>query len=199
MRRVFLPHEWVNWNLTGFPYAEPGDASGTGLFDGIERRYDAERIARIDQRLARLLPDLIESGEHAGWLTRQGARWIGLPERCGEPAGFDPTWNPVHVASGGGDNMMSAIGAGATRDGVAVLSLGTSATVFARSSVPIVDRGGAIAGAHVDAHRAHGELARRGGRDHEGGGKCEGKRETARSETGERHQVGVYQRSVISR
>src|SRR5688572_24653686 len=79
VRRVFLPHEWVNWILTRFALAEPGDASGTGLFDPIERRYDAQRISRIDPRLERMLPALIESGENVGWLTRYGARWIGLP------------------------------------------------------------------------------------------------------------------------
>jgi xylulokinase len=136
VRRVFLPHEWVNWSLTGLATAEPGDASGTGLFDAVERRYDSRRTSRIDPRLERLLPELRESAEPAGMLTRPGARWIGLPDRCGDA---------VLVASGGGDNMMSAIGAGATRDGVAVLSLGTSATVFARSSKPVVDPRGAIA------------------------------------------------------
>jgi sugar (pentulose or hexulose) kinase len=49
------------------------------------------------------------------------------------------------VGTGGGDNMLSAIGAGATRAGLAVLSLGTSATVFGYSPRPVVDPAGAIA------------------------------------------------------
>ena len=40
---------------------------------------------------------------------------------------------------------MSAIGAGATRPGVGVLSLGTSATIFAYADQPVVDPEGAIA------------------------------------------------------
>jgi sugar (pentulose or hexulose) kinase len=49
------------------------------------------------------------------------------------------------VATGGGDNMLSAIGSGATRLGVFVASLGTSGTVFTRSERPIVDPDGLIA------------------------------------------------------
>jgi sugar (pentulose or hexulose) kinase len=41
--------------------------------------------------------------------------------------------------------MMSAIGSGATRPGVCVLSLGTSGTVFSYASAPIVDPEGLIA------------------------------------------------------
>ncbi|MDF1799164.1 MAG: FGGY family carbohydrate kinase [Planctomycetota bacterium] len=49
------------------------------------------------------------------------------------------------VARGGGDNMMSAIGSGATRPGVVVVSLGTSGTAFAHSDAPVVDPDGLIA------------------------------------------------------
>jgi xylulokinase len=61
-----------------------------------------------------------------------GARTLGL--RAGLP-----------VAAGGGDNMMAAIGSGATRAGVVVVSLGTSGTVFTRTNEPVVDPRGAIA------------------------------------------------------
>ena len=43
------------------------------------------------------------------------------------------------VVSGGGDNMMSAIGTGALRDGEITISLGTSGTLFASSSAPLID------------------------------------------------------------
>jgi D-xylulose kinase len=132
---VLLPHDWVNFMLTGLATMEPGDASGTGWLDVRERRYSARALAAIDPALAGKLPPLIESGFAAGELTREGARWIGLPETCAGAV----------VATGGGDNMMSAIGAGATREGVAVLSLGTSTTVFAHASRPIVDPEGLIA------------------------------------------------------
>jgi D-xylulose kinase len=132
---VLLPHDWVNWKLTGLATMEPGDASGTGWFDPRARAFSARTLRIVDPALAGMLPPLVESGSIAGTLTAEGAAWLGLPREC----------VGVPVSTGGGDNMMSAIGAGATREGVAVLSLGTSATVFAHSSSPIVDPEGLIA------------------------------------------------------
>lgn len=132
---VLLPHDWVNYKLTGLATMEPGDASGTGWFETRERRFSARALAAIDARMPSLLPPLIESGSVAGELTADGARWIGLPREC----------VGALVATGGGDNMMSAIGSGATREGLAVVSLGTSATVFAHAPRPIDDPSGSIA------------------------------------------------------
>ncbi len=135
VRRVLLPHEWVNWRFTQRATAEPGDASGTGFFDVRTRRYDLAALAAIDPRLEGCLPTLIESHEPAGELTREGARFLGLGEAA----------VGALVAAGGGDNMLSAIGSGAVEPGVATLSLGTSATVFAFSATPCIDPQGAIA------------------------------------------------------
>lgn len=132
---VLTPHDWVNFRLTGLATMEPGDASGTGWFDARERRFSARAIAAIDPRLAGMLPPLIESGRVAGELSAEGARWLGLPPEC----------VGALVATGGGDNMMSAIGSGATREGIAVVSLGTSATVFTRSERAVIDPEGLIA------------------------------------------------------
>jgi xylulokinase len=51
----------------------------------------------------------------------------------------------VLVASGGGDNMMGAIGSGNVTPGVCTLSLGTSGTVYAFFDRPFVDPEGEIA------------------------------------------------------
>jgi xylulokinase len=135
VRAVLLPHDWLNFVLTGERRAEAGDASGTGWFDPVRRAWDLELAAAIHPRLPRMLPELVEPGTPAGRLAPAGAARLGLP---GSLAG-------IPVAAGGGDNMMSAIGAGATRSGVSVLSLGTSATVFTRSSTPVIDPEGLIA------------------------------------------------------
>lgn len=129
---VMLPHDWVNFRLTGERVMECGDASGTGLFDVRERAFDAAALAAIDERLAACIPPLVEPGAVVGEVLPDVADELGLPRG-------------VRIATGGGDNMMSAIGAGATRSGVVVASLGTSGTVFARSDAPIVDPEGLIA------------------------------------------------------
>jgi sugar (pentulose or hexulose) kinase len=51
----------------------------------------------------------------------------------------------VLVASGGGDNMMGAIGSGNVKPGVCTLSLGTSGTVYSHFDRPFVDPEGEIA------------------------------------------------------
>lgn len=133
--RVLLPHEYVNLVLTGSAWSEAGDASGSGWFDPVARAVDRAAADAIDPGLAGKLPALIDSNAIGGRLCAAGAAWLGLDARAvGTP-----------LSSGGGDNMMAAIGAGATREGVAVLSLGTSATVFGYSARPCVDPTGVVA------------------------------------------------------
>ncbi|HEX5012196.1 MAG TPA: xylulokinase [Planctomycetota bacterium] len=132
VKHVLLPHDFLNERLTGRPVMEAGDASGTGFFDPVKRAFDEEVMAWIDPRLRELVPPLLAAGEPAGRLSPSGAALLGLRE--GLP-----------VAAGGGDNMCSAIGSGATRAGVVTCSLGTSGTVFAYADRPVVDPEGLIA------------------------------------------------------
>ncbi len=131
-RTVLLPHDYVNLWLTGEASMEFGDASGTGFFDPVVRTFDEKAMAAIDPRLPSLLPRLRAPGAFAGRLTSAAALSLGL--EAGVP-----------VSAGGGDNMMSAIGAGATSSSVVVASLGTSGTIFTRTEQPLVDPRGAIA------------------------------------------------------
>ena len=132
VRSVLLPHDFINFRLTGRKTMEAGDASGTGFFDPVARDFDWWAVERIDPRLAGMLPPILSSGSPAGVLSGEGAALLGLNEG-------------VLVAAGGGDNMMSAIGSGATSPGVVVVSLGTSGTAFAYSDRPVIDPEGLIA------------------------------------------------------
>lgn len=132
LAHVLLPHDWINLRLTGELAMEAGDASGTGLFDPAVRGFDARACYAIDPGLAAMLPRLVAPEAPLGRLSSECARELGLP--AGLP-----------VSPGGGDNMCAAIGAGATRPGVAVLSLGTSATVSAYSRTVVLDPEGLIA------------------------------------------------------
>lgn len=132
LRTVLLPHDWIDLRLTGRATMEAGDASGTGFFDPIAREFRRDELESIDPALPEMLPPLLAPGEPAGRLTPEAAAELGLP------AG-------LLVAPGGGDNMLSAIGSGATRPGVVVVSLGTSGTVFTYSTTPVLDPEGLIA------------------------------------------------------
>ena len=133
VRTVLLPHDWINFRLTGERAMECGDASGTGFFDLPTRRFDPVAMAAIDPELEGWLPPLVPQDRALGRLGPEAARLMGLD------AG-------IPVAAGSGDNMMSAIGAGAVEEGTLVLSLGTSGTAFLHSPRPFADPRGEIAG-----------------------------------------------------
>lgn len=129
---ALLPHDYINFWLTGRKTMEAGDASGTALFDVRKRRWSPEAIDAIDPRLAEMLPGVIESQQIAGVLRGELAGEFGLSGN-------------VIVSSGGGDNMMGAIGTGNVSPGVVTVSLGTSGTIYACSDHPVVDPRGEIA------------------------------------------------------
>jgi xylulokinase len=132
LRHVLLPHDYLNYHLTGNYFMEPGDASGTALMDVRKRTWSAKVIRAIDKNLADWLPPLSGSHEAAGTLRPELARKYGLSP-------------DVVVSAGGGDNMMGAIGTGNVAPGVVSASFGTSGTIFAHSAKPVVDPQGEIA------------------------------------------------------
>ncbi|MFT4512869.1 MAG: xylulokinase [Planctomycetota bacterium] len=132
VRRVLLPHDYVNFWLTGRATMECGDASGTGWFDPANRSFDAPAMAAIGAGVASCMPELLLAGAMAGELSEVAAKLLGLQRG-------------IPVSAGGGDNMMSAIGSGATTSGVVVVSLGTSGTIFTRTDSVVIDPDGLIA------------------------------------------------------
>ncbi|WP_057426547.1 xylulokinase, partial [Pseudomonas syringae] len=118
--KVLLPHDYLNYWLTGRCCTEFGDASGTGYFNVRGREWDLPLLAHIDPsgRLGKALPQLLEADAPVGTLLPDIARLLGL--------------NPdALVSSGGGDNMMGAIGTGNIQPGLITMSLGSSGTVYA--------------------------------------------------------------------
>lgn len=130
---VLLPHDYLNFWLTGRACMEYGDASGTALMDISKRVWATDVVDFIAPDLADKLPPLQESSRPAGTLTAKLAKEWGL---CGD----------VVVSSGGGDNMMGAIGTGNIQAGVVTASLGTSGTLYAFSGSPVADPKGEVAG-----------------------------------------------------
>ncbi|MFC3103133.1 xylulokinase [Salinisphaera aquimarina] len=131
---VMLPHDYLNFYLTGRRVAESGDASGTGYFDTRARRWHHDAFAQVAPELdpERVLPELIGHDEPAGTVRAAVAERLGLAD-------------DVIVSAGGGDNMMGAIGTGNIQAGVVTMSLGTSGTIFAHSDTPAVSADGLVA------------------------------------------------------
>lgn len=132
LRHVLLPHDYLNYHLTGNYFMEHGDASGTALMDVRKRKWSAEVIKAIDPRLADWLPQLSTSDSIAGTLTPKIAKKYGLS-------------TDIIVSAGGGDNMMGAIGTGNVKPGVVTASFGTSGTIYAYADKAVIDPRGEIA------------------------------------------------------
>ena len=135
VRHVLLPHEYLNFYLTGQLSAEAGDASGTAYFDPRNGEWTREVLDWIDGGTGQLfnaLPALRGVDEAVGTVLPAVAAELGLSTEC-------------VVASGGGDNMMGAIGTGNVREGVVTLSLGTSSTVYAFQEHASEDESGCVA------------------------------------------------------
>lgn len=132
---ILLPHDYINFYLTGERIMEHGDASGTALLDIRRREWHPGMLAAVDadRDLAAALPPLAESGSAIGQLRAEVAATLGLPPG-------------IPVATGGGDNMMAAIGTGNVSAGHMTVSLGTSGTLFASTDHPVIDPQGALAG-----------------------------------------------------
>lgn len=131
---VLLPHDYINFWLTGEKKMEFGDASGMGCFDVRTRSWSKEVLDAIDPsgKLESCLPELMEADAVCGTLRPELAELFGLPV-------------DVIVSSGGGDNMMGAIGTGNISPGVVTASLGTSGTIYAYSDEPVLDPHGELA------------------------------------------------------
>jgi len=129
---VLLPHDYLNFWLTGEKTMEYGDASGTALLDVRRRKWSSAALEAIDPGLSTKLPPLLSSEKPAGALQSSTAKLLDLTPG-------------ILVSAGGGDNMMGAIGTGNTREGVITASFGTSGTIYACAEKPVVDPQGEIA------------------------------------------------------
>lgn len=134
MAYILLPHNYINWYLTGRYTMEYGDASGTALLDIRSRTWSDRLLRSIDSNrdLAASFPPFIGPDEPAGYVRAEAARQLGIREG-------------ILVSAGGGDNMMGAIGTGAVSEGILTMSLGTSGTLYGASDTPIIDPQGLVA------------------------------------------------------
>ncbi|MDC7226902.1 MAG: xylulokinase [Spirochaetales bacterium] len=134
LAHILLPHDYMNFFLTGEYTAEYGDASGTAFFDVRKRCWSESVLRAIDPErdLLSCLPRLKAADDLAGFVTTEAAYYFGIPE--GTP-----------VSTGGGDNMMGAVGTGAVREGVLTMSLGTSGTIYVYGDTPLIDPEGNLA------------------------------------------------------
>lgn len=132
VRSVLLPHDYINFWLTGEKRMEFGDASGMGILNVRTREWDRDLVEFVDPSVHDMLPELGSSNEIHGTVRSDLAGEWGLG-------------NDVIVSAGGGDNMIGAIGTGNIADGTITASFGTSGTLYGCAEKPIIDPNGEIA------------------------------------------------------
>jgi len=129
---VALPHDWLTWRLRGYGPDRPdldqlttdrSDASGTSYFDLRSGAWDRQLLSMA---------------------LRRDASDIVLPTVLGPAESRSVLGSDLVVAAGAGDNAAAALGLGIV-SGEAVVSLGTSGTVFASVADSVIDPSGTVA------------------------------------------------------
>ena len=139
VKKMLLPKDYIRFQLTGDFASDVSDASGTALFDVVERRWSLEMVDAVQLDRA-ILPRVYESSDVTGAISAAAARETGL-----EPG--------TPVVGGGGDQASSAVGNGIVAPGVVSCTLGTSGVVFAHSGKPQYDPRGRV---HTFCHAVKG-------------------------------------------
>ena len=140
VRHMLLPKDYIRFRLTGELASDVSDASGTALFDVVNRRWSFEFAERLGIDRA-ILPRVYESSDLTGEVTEEAARLTGL--RIGTP-----------VVGGAGDQAASAVGNGIVKPGIVSCTLGTSGVVFAHTEKPAYDPKGRV---HTFCHAVRGK------------------------------------------
>ena len=113
---VFGSYDYINWKLTGEKAVEQNWALEAGFVNIATHELDDGQIA-LAHLPRRTVPRLVRSHDILGVVTPDAARWTGLA--AGTP-----------VIGGAADMIASALGAGVTRPGDALLKFGGSVDVL---------------------------------------------------------------------
>jgi len=130
VKKVLLPKDYIRYKLTGEFASDVSDASGTALFNVVNRAWSDELADRLEIDKS-VLPVVFESSEVTGKVSRAAAAVTGLAE--GTP-----------VVAGAGDQAASALGNGIVHPGVVSCTIGTSGVVFAHMESPAYDVPGRV-------------------------------------------------------
>ena len=131
--QFMLVHNYVNYFLTGGVFAmEEGDASGTGLWDPVKKKWSESLTSIISKDLISKLPPVSSSIKSIGNISKELVKEYGFNSTC-------------RIDAGSGDNMYGAIGTGNIDPGILTISLGTSGTAYTIVESPFVDPTGEIA------------------------------------------------------
>jgi len=137
VKKVLLPKDYIRFLLTGDFAGEVSDASGTLLFDVVNRKWSDEVLEDLEIP-KEWLPEVYESPVPATKLSKAAAEELGL--------------NPgTPVVGGGGDQAAGGVGNGIVVEGLISSTIGTSGVVFASTDSPKLDESARV---HTFCHAA---------------------------------------------
>ena len=125
IHKVLGSKDTINYRMTGVMATDHSYASGSGVWDLANWRYD-DRLVGASGLDASIFPDAVRSSDVIGTLTPEAAEQLGLS-------------TSVKVIAGGVDNSCMALGARAFRDGDVYNSMGSSSWVAVTDAKPLLD------------------------------------------------------------
>ncbi|MDR1655802.1 MAG: xylulokinase [Treponema sp.] len=123
---VLFPKDYIRLRMTGIAAAEKTDASASLFFD-IGKGEWAWNIITSFFPERNIFPQVFESGECAGYVTKECAAETGLPPG-------------IPVVYGCGDQMAQSIGNGAIYEGCLTSNIGSGGQISAYADQNIYDR-----------------------------------------------------------
>ncbi len=135
IKKIMLPKDYLAYVLSGVFCTDVSDASGMLLLDVKNRKWSKEMLD-ICGITENMLAKVFESYEVVGTIKPEIADKYGFNK-------------DVKIIAGAGDNAAGAIGTGTTLDGMCIVSLGTSGTVFISCDDYAVDENNAL---HMFGH-----------------------------------------------
>ncbi|MHB1253512.1 MAG: xylulokinase [Candidatus Humimicrobiaceae bacterium] len=113
---IFLnPKDYIRYKLTNQIATEVSDASGTGLFDVKNRKWNEDLLSILNIP-KNFLPVCYESPVISGYITKEVSLKTGLPKG-------------IAVTGGGGDAVIQTTGTGLIKEGILGLTLGTAGII----------------------------------------------------------------------
>ena len=89
---IMNPKDYIRFKLSGAIATDVSDASGTGLFNVKERRWAVELIRKIGLN-PDIFPNVVESTDAVGYVSKEAASLTGIPEGEAETPLFpQPGW-----------------------------------------------------------------------------------------------------------
>ena len=123
--KVIGTKDYINFKLTGFIGTDYSYASGSGVYDLVNWKYDTALIQNSGLP-ENIFPEIVASTEVVGTLTKDAAEALGLS-------------TSVKVICGGVDNSCMALGARNTKEGRVYNAQGSSSWIAVTSSKPLID------------------------------------------------------------